>query len=266
MSLLNRVLHISSTCRGEVLPGYVIKVEERMFEGSKVQPQQQARIFLAQADEVDPGPQDSYYFETTIAAMRQSEPPFEPTGGGLIQIPKNDEDEPEWDGVEVGDKIIYVMAPVSIIDGLPAPGNLEDEQTIADIIGVAGSGDVKKPLRNKVQSAAGRSNVNETNGDESTIEVPEPTTDEIVQEESRIQTTGQVRIKKSNAEALGIAKGSQVYVNMQRGENQISFIDDVGTSRRVSITRQQARELGFSLDDEEVPGEYSEVVMTVRRA
>jgi len=234
-----------------------------MFEGSKVQPQQQARIFLAQADEVDPGPQDSYYFETTIAAMRQSEPPFEPTGGGLIQIPKNDEDEPEWDGVEVGDKIIYVMAPVSIIDGLPAPGNLEDEQTIADIIGVASSGDVKKPLRNKVQSAAGRSNADETNGDESDIEVPEPTTDVVEETDRPVQQTGQVRILKSDADALGVVEGSDIYVEVVKDGNKIQFTQSLGQGRRFRLSERQAQELGFSIDD--APGISLDEV-TVRRA
>jgi len=261
MSLLNRVLHLSSVCRGEVLTGYFIKVEEKMFEGSNVQPGQQARIIIARADEVEPGPDDSIYYETVIRARMED---MQPTGEGLLQIPQED-GEPILD-VEIGDKVIYIMSPVSIIDALPAPSALEDEQTIADIIGVAQSGEAKKPVRNKIQDTVNRSNIDETGGENSTVNAPEPTTDEIVQEESRIQTTGQVRIIKSNAEALGIAQGSLVHVNMERQGNQISFVDNVGTSRRVSIGEEQANELGFSLNDEEVPGKYSEVTMTVRRA
>jgi hypothetical protein len=247
---------LSSVCRGEVLTGYFIKVEEKMFEGSNVQPGQQARIIIAKADEVEPGPDDSIYYETVIRARMED---MQPTGEGLLQIPQED-GEPILD-VDIGDKVIYIMAPVSVIDALPAPSALEDEQTIADIIGVAQSGKAKKPVRNKIQDTVNRSNIDETGGENSTVNAPEPTTDEIVQEDSRVQQTGQVRIKKRNADALGVTEGSPVVVHMEYEGNSITFFDTVGSNRRVIIGEEQANQLGFSLDD--APG--ISVVMTVER-
>lgn len=253
MSLINRLFHTAITCRTEVQEGpdggQFIVVDERMFEDAATSLGDEVRVILARAGDIEPGPGDIAYFNTTV--QRQLIPDEEggPTAfkrAGPIIIELTEGSSSGLD-TEAGDIVVYVLAPVSIIDGLPKPGFVEDKQTLAEILRLADQDGPSKPIRNRVANATGNSNVQQTKNQD--IQVPEPTTDEIVQTNRAIADSGQVRIVNNGAEKLGVARGSAVYIEMENDGNTLSGQYVIKSEERFTLSDEEAAQLGINLDN-----------------